>query len=142
MESSVEPDPVDVASSSVLLPALAESSLYLAQPVVAPDATGTLKHGDTLELDGHAFEIRHTPGHSPGGVCLYNAASKTAVVGDTLFNRSIGRHDFPTSDYDALEKSIREQLYTLPDDTRVLPGHMEPTTIGAEKTGNPFVRGS
>ncbi len=115
-------------------------SMYLAQPFVGPEPTQLLRHGDTLELAGHSFEVRHTPGHSPGGICLYHAPSATAIVGDTLFNSSIGRHDFPTSDYDALEKGIREQLYTLPDATRILPGHMEATTIGKEKRTNPFVR--
>jgi len=115
-------------------------SLYLAQPVVAPQATDLLTHGDTLELQGHGFQVRHTPGHSPGGICLYNAQAKTAIVGDTLFDGSIGRHDFPTSDFDALERSIREQLYSLPDNTRVLPGHGEPTVIGKEKLSNPYVR--
>jgi glyoxylase-like metal-dependent hydrolase (beta-lactamase superfamily II) len=116
-------------------------SIYMGQPIVAPEATGFVKQGDTLTLGSHEFEVRHTPGHSPGGICLYQAAHNVALVGDTLFNGSIGRHDFPTSDFDALQRSIREQLYTLPDDTRVLPGHGNPTTIGHEKSTNPFVRG-
>jgi len=115
-------------------------SLHLAQPVVVPDATAFLTHGDSLTLSGQQFEVCHTPGHSPGGVCLYHAESQTALVGDTLFDGSIGRHDFPTSDFDALQRSIREQLYTLPEATRVLPGHMGPTQIGKEKRTNPFVR--
>jgi len=116
-------------------------SIYMGQPIVAPEATDFVQQGDTLTLGSHEFEVRHTPGHSPGGICLYQAAHNVAIVGDTLFNGSIGRHDFPTSDFDALQRSIREQLYTLPDDTRVLPGHGNPTTIGHEKSTNPFVRG-
>jgi len=116
-------------------------SAALAQEVVAPDPTGTFTHGDTLTLDGHDFQIRHTPGHSPGGVCLYQVEHKLAIVGDTLFSGSIGRHDFPTSDGPTLIRSIHEQLMTLPDDTRVLPGHGPETTIGNERTNNPFLRG-
>lgn len=116
-------------------------SLVLDQSVVAPRATGAIQHGQVLELDGVGFEVRHTPGHSPGGVALVQPQAGVAIVGDTLFAGSIGRHDFPTSDYEALVQSIRTQLYTLPDTTRVLPGHGQETTIGAEKASNPFVRG-
>ena len=115
-------------------------SMYLAEPIVAPEATRLLRHGETLQLGPHAFDVRHTPGHSPGGICLYQPEHAVAIVGDTLFNGSIGRHDFPTSDFSALERSIRQQLYSLPDATTVLPGHGGPTTIGREKRGNPFVR--
>jgi len=108
----------------------------------APDPTGTLKHGDTLTLDGHTFEVRHTPGHSPGGICLYQPQHQLAIVGDTLFASSIGRHDFPTSDGQALINGIYEQLMTLPDDTRVLPGHGPETTIRAERVGNPYLQGA
>lgn len=116
-------------------------SAFIDQPVVGPDPTGFLKHGQTLTLADHDFEVRHTPGHSPGNVCLYQPQAGIALVGDTLFAGSVGRTDFPTSDGPTLARSIREQLYTLPDATRVLPGHGPETTIGAEKRGNPFVRG-
>ena len=116
-------------------------SAALAQEVIAPDPTGTFTHGDTLTLDGHTFQIRHTPGHSPGGVCLYQPEHKLAIVGDTLFAGSIGRHDFPTSDGPTLMRSIHEQLMTLPDDTRALPGHGPETTIGQERATNPYLQG-
>ena len=112
----------------------------LGLPFTAPQATGTFQHGDTLTLDGIAFEVRHTPGHSPGGVTLYQAEHGVALVGDALFASAIGRFDFPTSDYGTLMQSIREQLLTLPDDTRVLPGHGPGTTIGAERRDNPFLQ--
>ena len=115
-------------------------SWALSRPIVAPEPTGTFAHGDTLTLDNITFEVRHTPGHSPGGVCLYQREEGVALVGDTLFNGSIGRTDFPTSNHDQLLKSIEQQLYTLPDQTRVLPGHMRPTTIGHERLTNPFIR--
>jgi len=115
-------------------------SAALAMEVVAPDPTGTFSHGDTLSLNGHDFQIRHTPGHSPGGVCLYQPEHSLAIVGDTLFADSIGRHDFPTSDGPTLMRSIHEQLMTLPDNTRVLPGHGPEATIGNERAGNPFLQ--
>ncbi len=115
-------------------------SIMLDQPIVAPQATGFLEHGQTLELDGVRFEVRHTPGHSPGGVTLYQQQTATAIVGDTLFAGSIGRYDFPTSDGPLLIESIQAQLMTLPDPTRVLPGHGPQTTIGQERVTNPYLQ--
>lgn len=108
-------------------------------PVVAPEATGTLAQGDAVTLNSHSFEVRHTPGHSPGGITLVNMEHAVAIVGDTLFAGSIGRYDFPTSDGPTLMRSIREQLMTLPDETRVLPGHGPMTTIGDERKTNPYL---
>lgn len=109
-------------------------------PITAPDASGALRHGDTLELGETTWRVLHTPGHSPGSVTFHCAPARIAIVGDTLFAGSIGRSDFPTSDEATLHRSIRETLYTLPDDTRALPGHGPATTIGREKRSNPFVR--
>lgn len=109
-------------------------------PIMAPEATGTIAHGEVLTLNGVAFEARHTPGHSPGGLSFISAGNKVALVGDTLFAGSIGRYDFPTSDGPLLLKSIQEQLYTLPDDIACLPGHGPATTVGQEKRTNPYVR--
>tara|TARA_R110000782_G_scaffold54637_16_gene115576 strand:+ start:681 stop:1370 length:690 start_codon:yes stop_codon:yes gene_type:complete len=108
--------------------------------VTAPTPDRLLKHAETLTLLGQPWQVRHTPGHSPGGITLYHAPSGTAIVGDTLFAGSIGRHDFPGSDFATLAKSIREQIYTLPESTVVLPGHGPTTTVGHEKLSNPFVR--
>ncbi|MEM7627118.1 MAG: MBL fold metallo-hydrolase [Planctomycetota bacterium] len=115
-------------------------SQFISQPIVAPTPTDTLAHGDTLELDGLTFSVRHTPGHSPGGITLVQPENAVALVGDTLFAGSIGRFDFPTSDGQTLLKSIHEQLLTLPDNTRVLPGHGPETTIGQERASNPYLR--
>lgn len=104
----------------------------------APDRL--LEGEQELELSGRSWRVLHTPGHSPGGIALVHDESGTALVGDTLFKGSIGRTDFPTSDHEALERSIRERLYRLPDTTKVYPGHGPVTTIGAEKRGNPYVR--
>ncbi len=109
-------------------------------PITAPAATGSLEHGQALELDGLVFEVRHTPGHSPGGVTLYQADNDAAIVGDTLFAGSIGRYDFPTSDGPTLMRSIREQLLSLPQATTIYPGHGPISTIGQERANNPFLR--
>lgn len=82
----------------------------------------------------------HTPGHTPGGVCFSLPQAKLLFTGDTLFHRTVGRTDLPGGDTAAIERSIREKLYTLPDDTRVFPGHGRPTTIGQEKRENPYVK--
>lgn len=86
-------------------------------------------------------EVRDVSGHNPGSVLFYIAELKMAVVGDAIFRESIGRTDFPGSDHALLLKNIREQIYTLPDDTILLPGHGPSTTVGHEKEHNPYVRG-
>ena len=100
-----------------------------------------LTEGEEVTVGNITLQVIHCPGHTPGHVVFFAAAENVAVVGDVLFAGSIGRTDFPTSDHAALERSIRDQIYTLPDATRVLPGHMGETTVGREKAGNPFVRG-
>ncbi len=114
-------------------------SLMIGMPVTAPPADRLLDGGEELDLEGTRWRVLHTPGHSPGGITIYNPDSNVALVGDTLFNRSVGRVDFPGCDPQALVRSIRTQLYTLPPRTRVLPGHGPETTIGEEMAGNPFV---
>jgi hydroxyacylglutathione hydrolase len=99
-----------------------------------------LTDGQTLTLEGMDWEVLHTPGHSPGGVTLHHGPSKTAIVGDSLFAGSIGRTDFPGSDFATLERAIRTRLYTLADETTIYPGHGPESTIGIEKRSNPFVR--
>ena len=98
-----------------------------------------LKDGDTLDINGTTWRVVHTPGHSPGCVIFIHDHSKQAIVGDTLFAGSIGRIDFPTSDPRAMRHSIHEIIMKLPDDMTIYPGHMTPTTIGRERTTNPFV---
>jgi hydroxyacylglutathione hydrolase len=110
------------------------------EPFTAPEATGFLNQGDTLPLAGQEFQIFHTPGHSPGSICLYMPAQRTIIAGDVLFRGSIGRTDFPGGSFDTLANSIRQKLYTLPDDTIVYPGHGPETTTGYEKKNNGFVR--
>lgn len=99
--------------------------------------------GQVIEVGELRLTVRHTPGHCPGGVCLAVAATPQILfVGDTLFAGSIGRTDLPGGDTATLMRSIRDVLYAFPDDTVVLSGHGEKTTIGREKRTNPFVRGA
>ncbi len=114
-------------------------SAALGLRVTAPQPEGFLDEGDTVELDGLVFEVRFTPGHSPGSISFIHAPSKIAIVGDSLFNGSIGRTDFPGSSFETLSDSIRSRLYTLDPDTTVYPGHGPSTTIGREMKTNPFV---
>jgi hydroxyacylglutathione hydrolase len=100
-----------------------------------------LHHGDQYSCGDWTFEIRHTPGHTEGGVCFVDHAHGIAFVGDTLFAGSIGRTDLAGGDTATLLASIRTQLYTLPDDMTILPGHGSSSTIGAERRSNPFVAG-
>ncbi len=96
-----------------------------------------VKDDEQLKVGGLDIKCLFTPGHTPGGMCIY--VGDSLFSGDTLFAGSIGRTDFPGSSFAALKRSIQEKLYTLPAETRVYPGHMGPTTIGIEKEQNPFV---
>lgn len=98
-----------------------------------------ISDGQRLDLAGFSFLVLHTPGHTPGGVCYYIESEKVLFSGDTLFQDSVGRTDFPGSSMSALVRSIREKLMTLPDDVKVYPGHMGETMIGHEKEHNPFI---
>lgn len=104
-----------------------------------PQPDRLLREGDSVEVGELRFKVMHTPGHSPEGICLYGHG--VLFCGDTLFNLSIGRTDFPGGDYDQLMGNIHKKLMTLPDETRVLCGHMSETTIGFERKHNPFVLG-
>lgn len=100
-----------------------------------------LNAGDTIKLGNDELKVLFTPGHSPGSISLYCAAQNFVIGGDVLFKESVGRTDLPGANTEQLAQSIRTQLYTLPDETVVYPGHGEPTNIGHEKKHNPFVRG-
>ncbi len=93
---------------------------------------------DIIKLGNYEIVVLDTPGHTPGGVCYY--VEGLVFSGDTLFRSSIGRSDLPGGDFDLLVHSIRNVLYNLPDDTIVYPGHAFQSTIGYEKSNNPFVR--
>jgi glyoxylase-like metal-dependent hydrolase (beta-lactamase superfamily II) len=93
----------------------------------------------TITFGRYEVRVHHTPGHSPGGVCLEIVGTPTLIVGDTLFAGSIGRTDLPGGDYDALINAIRTVLFAFPDETTAYPGHGDPTTIGRERRTNPFL---
>jgi hydroxyacylglutathione hydrolase len=97
-----------------------------------------LKDGDSLDIGDLHFRVLHTPGHSPGGICLLGHG--VVFSGDALFNYGIGRTDFPGGSYSQLMNSIHSKLMVLPDDTIIYPGHGPDSTIGTERQGNPFLR--
>ncbi len=107
------------------------------QPV-EPDRL--LEEGDQIILGGVTLDIIFVPGHAPGHIAFIDHAGKHCFSGDVLFAGSIGRSDLPGGNYDTLEKSIRQKLYTLPEDYIVYPGHGPTTTIKREKVSNAFVR--
>ncbi|MEX0836953.1 MAG: MBL fold metallo-hydrolase [Gemmatimonadota bacterium] len=104
-----------------------------------PEPTGELTPGERFEFGNTGFDIRFTPGHAPGHVILVAAEHDLALVGDVVFQGSIGRTDLPGGDFKTLMKSIRDEVLSLPDETVLYPGHGPPTTVGAERTGNPFL---
>jgi hydroxyacylglutathione hydrolase len=103
-----------------------------------PDRIESLEHGQMVEIAGLSLEVRHTPGHTPGHCCFYWEAEGTLFSGDQLFAGSIGRTDLPGGSFQQLVESMRDQVMTLEDDVSVLPGHGPETTIGSERTTNPF----
>jgi glyoxylase-like metal-dependent hydrolase (beta-lactamase superfamily II) len=98
-----------------------------------------LQDGDTVTVGEDLLTVRHAPGHTPGHVVFFHAPTKVALVGDVLFNRSIGRTDFPRGDFDTLVASIRERLFPLGDEVAFIPGHGPMSTFGDERQFNPFV---
>ena len=103
------------------------------------DGADYIRDGQRLELAGFSFQVIHTPGHTPGGVCYYLESEGVLFSGDTLFQNSVGRTDFPNSSMSDLIRSLREKVMKLPDDVKVYPGHMGETTIGQERKYNPFI---
>lgn len=104
---------------------------------VKPDIL--LEDGQEFEVAGIRLRMLHTPGHTPGGCCYYQAEEKILFSGDTLFCGSIGRTDFPGGSLSELVRSVKEKLLVLPEDVKVYPGHEEITTIGHEKKYNPYM---
>ncbi|HET6320731.1 MAG TPA: MBL fold metallo-hydrolase [Hyphomicrobium sp.] len=106
---------------------------------VTPDRW--LADGDTVEVAGHTFDVLHCPGHSPGSVVLVNRAQRFAMMGDVLFQGSIGRTDLPMGSHEALMHSIRTKVMALPDEFAFICGHGPTSTIGQERRTNPFIVG-
>ncbi len=101
----------------------------------------SVKDGDRLTMGTADFQVLHTPGHTQGSISLYIPSEQKLVAGDTLFQGSIGRTDLPGGDFAQIQRSIHNKLLSLPEETVVIPGHGDNTTIGEEKQFNPFLRG-
>lgn len=101
-----------------------------------------LNDGDKVHFGNVTLDVLHCPGHTPGHVVFFHSPSRLAIVGDVLFQGSIGRTDFPRGDHDALIRSIRSKLWPLGDDVAFIPGHGEMSTFGEERRDNPFVADS
>jgi glyoxylase-like metal-dependent hydrolase (beta-lactamase superfamily II) len=108
-------------------------------PCEAFESDRWLNGGDTVTVGNETLEVRYCPGHTPGHVVFFHAPSKVAMVGDVLFQGSIGRTDFPRGDYETLVAAIRTQLWPLGDDVTFIPGHGPTSTFGRERLTNPFV---
>ena len=105
---------------------------------VSPDKW--LDDGDTILIAGESFDVLHCPGHSPGSVVFSSPTLRFAIMGDVLFNGSVGRTDLPGGSHDVLIASIRDKVLPLGDDVSFLPGHGPGSTIGHERLTNPFLR--
>ena len=115
-------------------------SLFAGTPFKTDSADELLEDGRILELAGLKLQVLHTPGHTPGGICLYAEAEGVVFVGDTLFADSVGRTDFPKGSMIDLINSIKQKLCVLPDETIVHPGHGPSTTIAREKAHNQYLQ--
>jgi hydroxyacylglutathione hydrolase len=113
--------------------------LGIAPPETAPPDE-SLSDGRRVGLENYPAHVIHTPGHTEGSICLHFSPLKMVLAGDTLFAGSIGRTDLPGGNYEQIIDSIHTRLLTLPDETRVIPGHGPATSIGAERKTNPFLK--
>jgi len=118
-----------------------QSQMFGFQSVDSFDPDRWLNDGDTVSIGNEVLSVLHCPGHTPGHVVLFHQSSRLAIVGDVLFQGSIGRTDFPKSDHNTLLASIRTKLWPLGDDVKFISGHGPMSTIGHEKATNPFVAG-
>jgi glyoxylase-like metal-dependent hydrolase (beta-lactamase superfamily II) len=123
-----------------LLQSLPQQSRMFGVPQVGTFATGRwLEGGDRVRVGKLDLEVIHCPGHTPGHIVFFDEASKTAQVGDVLFQGSIGRTDFPRGNFQDLLSSIRTRLFPLGDEVRFIPGHGPMSSFGVERRNNPFV---
>ena len=129
---------IHAADATMLTDNRKNFSEYLGQAYILGPPDILAEDGLMLKIGAHSVRVIHTPGHTPGCICLL--ADKFLISGDTLFELSIGRTDFPGGNHAQIVDSIRHKLFTLPDDTVVFPGHGPRTSIGMEKKNNPFVR--
>lgn len=126
------------ADAKMLVNAVSNFSFLMGSKVTSPPADQLLKDGDIIKIGNTVeLEVIHTPGHSPGGICL--KTGNIIFVGDTLFQGSIGRTDFPGGSYEQLISNIKQKLLCYDDDVAAYPGHGPATTIGFERENNPFL---
>lgn len=130
---------VHALDATMLADPEANLSFMTGQQYVAAPADVLLEDGEWVCEADITLQVIHTPGHTPGGICLYAPDEKALFSDDVLFAESVGRTDFPKGDMKQLQETIRSRLLTLPEETRVLPGHGPATSIGHEKKHNPFV---
>ena len=122
----------------LLKASIAQGEFFGLEVQTPPEPTDFLTEGDTLTFGNSVFGVIHIPGHSPGGIVLFNKDQQCMFTGDVLFQGSIGRTDLPGGDYDSLVSSIRQKLLILDPEIRAYPGHGPDTTIGIEIKSNPF----
>ena len=137
-EATGAPLYIHEADAAMLTSAQLNLSVYIGGGMTCAPADRLLKDGDTIDVGEITLEVLHTPGHTPGGICL-----KTGDVlfsGDTLFAQSIGRTDFPGGSYSQLIQGIKDKLLALRDEVKVFPGHGPDTTIGYERSNNSFIQ--
>jgi hydroxyacylglutathione hydrolase len=139
MESTGAPLAIHRDDAAMLTNPLRSFSIFMGKFHASPPATVFLAEGDGVEVGALRLEVLHTPGHSPGSISLWSAQENVLFSGDVLFNLGIGRTDFPGGSMRVLLQSIRDKLFTLPDFTVVYSGHGPKTTIGFERTHNPFL---
>jgi glyoxylase-like metal-dependent hydrolase (beta-lactamase superfamily II) len=139
MEATGAPLAIHSADSAMLSNPLRSFAFLAGRMRPSPPATVFLDEDSTLTVGPYEFQVLHTPGHSAGSISLWCAAEKAVFCGDVLFNMGIGRTDFPGGSQATLLRSIRDKLFTLPDDTVVYSGHGPETTIGYERMHNPWL---
>ena len=126
--------------AKMLTEANSNMSVFAGKPLTTEPADFSLKDGDVIEQAGIKLKVLHTPGHTQGGICLYSKDERIVFSDDTLFADSVGRTDLPGGNMTQLIKSIKEKLFTLPDETVCFPGHGPSTTISQQKANNPFLQ--
>lgn len=127
------------AADEFLLQSLAATGQQYGMSARNCAPTRYLSHGDKITIGSLIFEVRECPGHTPGHVVFFNKESRLAIVGDVIFQGSIGRTDLPGGNHETLLRSIREQIIPMGDDVAFLCGHGNPSTVGRERTSNPFL---
>jgi glyoxylase-like metal-dependent hydrolase (beta-lactamase superfamily II) len=127
-------------ADEVLLSRVAQvAAMYGMAGENSPAPDGYLADGQLISFGDCSLSVIHTPGHTPGGCCLYSESAQKLISGDTLFADGVGRTDLPGGSHQQLVDSIRSKLFVLPDQVRVYPGHGPSTTIGHEKQNNPYL---